>query len=587
MVSDNFVFTEEKIQRMSAAVNEAAQQLRAQSNILRQRGMNLPPGTVEGLESIHIALENIGARVAEQYNELTRLRALSETASLINSSLDLDEVLNSAMDTVLQLTRAERGYIMLRNPDTGALQFRVARGIEQKDMDSDQFVVSRTIVQRVAETGEAILTTNAQDDDRFAGQKSIVGYNLRSILCVPLIWKEQVLGVVYADNSIMAGLFGNKELMLLTAFASQAAIAIENARLFEQARLALEEITGIKILLDNILASLASGVITTDAQDMITTYNLGAEHILGIPRSATEGQFFNQAVPEIYTAVQEALPRVRAQDEAIIIEADPVLPNRQKVNLNLRLSPLKDAGHTTQGVALVVDDLTEIKKRDAMLDVVRKYLPPAMVDNIRSIDQLGLGGERRYITALFVEVRPFNTFSHDLKAGELMELLNLYLTVGTEAVHRRSGLIDKYMGSEIMGLFNTQLNPSDQHAWDAVQAALDMTVNFQMLYQQMGEKPAVPYYRIGINTGIATLGNVGGTNRREFSAIGDTINLAKRLQESAVRGEIIISQETFDVCRERLANVPQLEVIPRGAIQVKGRLQETNVYQLLLNTSSS
>ncbi|KAB2904626.1 MAG: GAF domain-containing protein [Anaerolineae bacterium] len=587
MVSDNFVFTEEKIQRMSAAVSEAAQQLRAQSNILRQRGMNLPPGTVEGLESIHIALENIGARVAEQYNELTRLRALSETASLINSSLDLDEVLNSAMDTVLQLTRAERGYIMLRNPETGALQFRVARGIEQKDMDSDQFVVSRTIVQRVAETGEAILTTNAQDDDRFAGQKSIVGYNLRSILCVPLIWKEQVLGVVYADNSIMAGLFGNKELMLLTAFASQAAIAIENARLFEQARLALEEITGIKILLDNILASLASGVITTDAQDMITTYNLGAEHILGIPRSATEGQFFNQAVPEIYTAVQEALPRVRAQDEAIIIEADPVLPNRQKVNLNLRLSPLKDAGHTTQGVALVVDDLTEIKKRDAMLNVVRKYLPPAMVDNIRSIDQLGLGGERRYITALFVEVRPFNTFSHDLKAGELMELLNLYLTVGTEAVHRRSGLIDKYMGSEIMGLFNTQLNPSDQHAWDAVQAALDMTVNFQMLYQQMDEKPTVPYYRIGINTGIATLGNVGGTNRREFSAIGDTINLAKRLQESAVRGEIIISQETFDVCRERLANVPLLEVIPRGAIQVKGRLQETNVYQLLLNTSSS
>ncbi|MBZ0304834.1 MAG: GAF domain-containing protein, partial [Anaerolineae bacterium] len=402
MVSDPFVFTEEKIQHMSAVVSEAAQQLRAQSNILRQRGMNLPPGTVEGLDSIHIALENIGARVAEQYNELTRLRALSETAALINSSLKLDQVLNAAMDTVLQLTRAERGYIMLRNPDTGTLQFRVARGMEQKDMDSDQFVVSRTIVDKVAQTGEPILATNAQDDDRFAGQKSIVGYNLRSILCVPLIWKDQVLGVVYADNSIMAGVFGNKELMLLTAFASQAAIAIENARLFEQTRLALEEITSIKTLLDNILASLASGVITTDAHDLITTYNMGAEHILGTLRSAAEGQQFHEVVPEIYEAVKEALPRVRTQDEAIIIEAEPTLPARDHVSLNLRLSPLKDAEQMTQGVALVVDDLTEIKKRDAKLNVVRKYLPPAMVDNIRSIDQLGLGGERRYITALFV-----------------------------------------------------------------------------------------------------------------------------------------------------------------------------------------
>jgi PAS domain S-box-containing protein len=381
--------------------------------------------------------------------------------------------------------------------------------------------------------------------------------------------------------------FGNKELMLLTAFASQAAIAIENARLFEQTRLALEEITSIKTLLDNILASLASGVITTDAHDLITTYNMGAEHILGTLRSAAEGQQFHEVVPEIYEAVKEALPRVRTQDEAIIIEAEPTLPARDHVSLNLRLSPLKDAEQMTQGVALVVDDLTEIKKRDAKLNVVRKYLPPAMVDNIRSIDQLGLGGERRYITALFVEARGFNTFSHDLKAGELMELLNLYLTVGTEAIHRRSGLIDKYMGSEIMGLFNTQLNPSDLHAWDAVQAALDMTVNFQGLYQHLGENPRVPYYRIGINTGIATLGNVGGTNRREFSAIGDTINLAKRLEENASAGEIIISQETFDVCRERLANTPGLQVIPRGAIQVKGRLQETNIYQLLLNTNGS
>ncbi|HLA45660.1 MAG TPA: adenylate/guanylate cyclase domain-containing protein [Aggregatilineales bacterium] len=579
MADDHLQITEEDITRISRLVGSLTQRLRTQREQLRKHGMDVPPGTLQGMDTIHEDMDEVGAKVIEQGYELDRLRALAETTSIVNSSLDLDEVLMLVMDTVLKLTGAERGYILLRNMESGSMEFRIARGLAKQDVDGESPVVSKTVVDEVLSSGEAIVTTNAQLDDRFAGQKSIVGYSLRSILCVPLIIKGDIEGVVYADNSIKDGLFGNKELQLVNAIASQSALAIENARLFAQARATLDQITEIKTLLDNILASIASGVITTDADNIITTYNVGAENILGFPFDTTYGKSLEEALLPIYSSVREVLPGIRTQDEVITLETESEVPTGLR-NLNLRLSPLKDAADTTQGVALVVDDMTDVKKRDAMLDAVRRYLPPVMVDNIKSIENIGLGGDRRLITVIFVEVRPFHTFSASLQAGEVMELLNTYLTVGTETIHRKAGLIDKYMGSEIMGLFNTQLNPSDEHALDAVEAAIEMMRDFHILYEQLGQHPELPYYRMGIHTGEATLGNVGGKNRREFTAIGDTVNLAKRLQENAHPGQFLISEDTFNACAGQLQAQQGISVIPLGYLAVKGRKQKVLVYEI-------
>jgi adenylate cyclase len=234
----------------------------------------------------------------------------------------------------------------------------------------------------------------------------------------------------------------------------------------------------------------------------------------------------------------------------------------------------------TEGVAIVVDDLTEIKKRDATLNVVRRYLSPAMLDNIQSLDDLGLGGERRTISAIFVESRPFHSFPANSSAQEVMEMLNLYLTIGAEIIHNLNGVIDKFMGNEIMGLFNTQLNHSDNHAWLAIQAALKIADDYTALTREVGEG-LLPYYRIGIHTGVATLGNVGSRTRREFTAIGDTVNLAKRLQEIAVPGQIIISDETYHQAADTLADpAHRILVLERDLVQVKGRRQAVMIYEL-------
>jgi putative nucleotidyltransferase with HDIG domain len=150
----------------------------------------------------------------------------------INSSLGLKRVLEEVMDTLIELMRAERGFLMLRDPN-GNLSVRIARGIAQVNLDEAAFKVSRTIVRKVAESGEPILTTNAQDDPRFEAQMSVAMFQLRSILCAPLKIKDELIGVIYVDNRARAGIFQEADLNLISAFADQAAVAIDNAQLFE------------------------------------------------------------------------------------------------------------------------------------------------------------------------------------------------------------------------------------------------------------------------------------------------------------------------------------------------------------------
>lgn len=163
-----------------------------------------------------------------------RLALLYRLSQTFSSSLDLDEVLNRVMDEVIAATRAERGFVMLREPD-GDLAFRVARGMERETIDDPQFQVSRSVVERVAREGQPVLTSDAQADDRFSMRLSVVSLGLRSILCVPLKTQDRITGVIYVDNRLQAGIFGSPDLELLTAIASNASISIENARLYQVA----------------------------------------------------------------------------------------------------------------------------------------------------------------------------------------------------------------------------------------------------------------------------------------------------------------------------------------------------------------
>lgn len=163
-----------------------------------------------------------------------RLALLYQLAQTFNSSLDLDEVLNRVMDEVIAAIKAERGFLMLREPD-GGLAFRAARGMDQETINDPEFQISRGVVEGVAGNGEAVLTSDAMEDPRFRARQSVMSLGLRSILCAPLKVKDELLGAIYADNRLHAGIFSEEDLALLRSIASSAAIAIENARLYQVA----------------------------------------------------------------------------------------------------------------------------------------------------------------------------------------------------------------------------------------------------------------------------------------------------------------------------------------------------------------
>lgn len=171
--------------------------------------------------------------------EQARLAALYDVSSQLGASLDLSEVLNQVMDAIIQLTGAERGFLMLYDEVTGELRTEAARNVDQETIEGQSMQISRTVLQRAATTGQNILTNNAQEDDRFSAQESVIGFQLRSIMCVPLRARGRVMGAVYVDNRLFSGVFNHDDLELLATFANQAAIAIDNARLFTQTDQAL------------------------------------------------------------------------------------------------------------------------------------------------------------------------------------------------------------------------------------------------------------------------------------------------------------------------------------------------------------
>lgn len=164
-----------------------------------------------------------------------RLALLYRVSQTFTSSLDLDEVLSRVMDEVVTATQAERGFLMLKDV-AGQLVFRVARGMEQTIIQEPEFQISRSVVERVANDGQPILTSNAQTDERLNLRRSVMALGLRSILCVPLQLRGgAVTGIIYVDNRLQAGIFAQADLDLLTAIAASAAVAIENARLYQVA----------------------------------------------------------------------------------------------------------------------------------------------------------------------------------------------------------------------------------------------------------------------------------------------------------------------------------------------------------------
>jgi signal transduction histidine kinase len=187
--------------------------------------------------------------MTENGSETGYLRTLLQLGQTLNVSLDLSQVLHIVIEQVVQFVRAERGFILLVEEKTGRVWGKATHGIDPTAIEAalnghdpgNRPEISRTIVEQALRERCVVLSTNAMEDPRFASRTSVRLAHVRSVLCVPLIAQGRLLGIIYLDNRIRTGVFSDHDAEMLEAFANQAAVAVENARLYDNLRRSLEE----------------------------------------------------------------------------------------------------------------------------------------------------------------------------------------------------------------------------------------------------------------------------------------------------------------------------------------------------------
>ena len=219
--------------------------------------------------------------------------------------------------------------------------------------------------------------------------------------------------------------------------------------------------------------------------------------------------------------------------------------------------------------------IEKIRRRHT-LDVFKKYVAPQVVDELsRSGDfELKLGGEKRHIAVLFIDIRGFTTMSESLDPVQVVEILNDYLALVTDCVLSNSGTLDKFIGDAAMAVFNAPFD-LDDYIYKAVKTAWDINSRSKPLEESLFERFGKGVkFGIGVNCGDAVVGNIGCDFRMDYTAIGDTVNTAARLEANAGAGEIYISEEVLNSLGDRV----KADLV--GDIPLKGKSNKINVYSV-------
>ncbi len=220
--------------------------------------------------------------------------------------------------------------------------------------------------------------------------------------------------------------------------------------------------------------------------------------------------------------------------------------------------------------------LLEGIRRRHTLDVFKKYVAPQVVDELsHSGDfELHLGGEKRDVAVLFIDIRGFTSLSEILSPEQVVEILNEYLKLVTDCVLAHNGTLDKFIGDAAMAIFNAPFD-LDDYIYEAVATARDIRGKAEELEKKLYDRFEKSIrFGIGVNCGPAIVGNIGCDFRMDYTAIGDTVNTAARLESNAKAGQILISSDVRTALGERL------EAESVGEIPLKGKSRKIEVFSV-------
>ncbi|MBX6341858.1 MAG: GAF domain-containing protein, partial [Thermomicrobiaceae bacterium] len=441
---------------------------------------------------------------------LDRIALLNRLGRELTMSLNLDATLRSVVEQLLVLTGGERAAILLREPD-GRLAPRVAHSVGAMGSLAGH---SHSVAEQALRERKPVIVANALDDPRFATAESIIDLALRSIACVPMIVKEDAVGVLYVDSSAESGVFEQTELDLLVSFASQAAAAIQNARLHEALVARTRELELLRAQQDALIRSLSSALVAVDTAGRVTHWNPAAEEILGVPAASAIGAPLADLLPApAATWLTNLMVETETDSQTMLMahEWEGAVGRRGRVVLAARVARIQGPEGGVTGFAFILNDRTDIvlmdearraesAERERLRDLFGRYLAPPLVERLlNSPESVRLGGARHDITVLFADVRGFTGLSERLPPEEVVALLNQYLALATTEIFKEFGTLDKFMGDGVLAIFGAPL-PVAEPERAAVRAALAMRARLDRLREETGVRVG---FGIGLNSGEA------------------------------------------------------------------------------------
>ncbi len=483
----------------------------------------------------------------------------------ISSELKLKPLLEKIMESVCLILNCDRSTLFLHDEKTNELWSQVALGLGGQEI---RFPANRGIAGQVFTTGQTINIPDAYADPRFNQEiDRKTGYRTRHILCMPVVNRHgKTIGVTQVLNK-KDGAFTRLDEKKLRTFSGQAAIAIENAKLFD-------EVLSMKNYNESILQSLSNGVISVNAMRRIEKANLAALRTFGVEYDQIVGKYSELFFTGDNHWIVDSLRRVIATNEPdMFYEAEILSKKGDRLAVNVAIAPLRDAQDKAVGGLLVFEDLTKEKRLKGTL---ARYMTKEVADQLMN-SEAELGGQMKELTVLFCDIRNFTTISERLGPQETVAMLNEYFTLMVDIVFHHGGILDKFIGDAMLAVFGAPFS-SGEDADRAVTTAVEMMKALRTFNRGRLQKGLEPIaIGAGINTDLVLVGNIGSLKRMDYTVIGDGVNLASRLEgaNKFYDSSILISDKTFRSLKFRY-HTREVDLL-----RVKGKKEPVRIHEVL------
>ena len=501
-------------------------------------------------------IEEVEAKKTEINLKLLELETLFDISVAISSVLDVGELCDEVLWRSVGILNASKGVVLLVSGESPILN-----PVVNFNWEKDIPLLSKklTAFKNIDKNKKGLVFS---EKEKSPLQKKL---NENNLIISPISAKNKTLGyVLLCNKETRKGIepFNSLDLDLLTALSNQAAVAMENARLFK-------DITKEKQFNESILGSIATGVITLDPLGEVDSINAAGLKILKTKKEEVLGNHYMYLFEKDNDLV-EMITMSEMENETKTELNMPLNAVSEETIINISISPRLDPEGNKQGSVVAIEDISDVSK---VKNTFKRYVSKQVVDELLGDEgKLNLGGEQREVTILFTDIRGFTSMSEKMEPERVVTTLNEYFSDMIDIVFKHNGTLDKIIGDELMVLYGAPIK-GEKDTQRAVETAVEMQRKINELNKERHKRNEPPILvGAGINKGLVVSGNIGSRDLMDYTVIGDTVNVASRLCAAAGPGEIMVSDSVYKTTKKSFS----YEKL--NPIKVKGKEKKIPVF---------